>query len=250
MVVLVPDMPSTYTFVINSLGFIVTMSASVLLLAFLSTRSISQKNLLNRILALITIIMVLGSLRHYLMSFIACFWNFELKELVGSYPALSAGLLSARPCILMLSVALCALSTGRLLLVTNPVAFHKINLTIMWAVVTGLLAAVLTGLYYAYGVTVCHGTQTSGMLETLKTELGIPKKFEDNATANTKNPLEEDKAGCRLIPLLPLMMTLFILLEMAEPIYVLVKEFIKLKKENVVTPTKIIQIDNQPSRSL
>ena len=101
MVVLVPDMPSTYTFVINSLGFIVTMSASVLLMAFLSTRSIPQKNVLNRILVLLTILMVLGSLRHYLMSFIAILRNSELRELVGSYPALTAGLLAPRLYITM-----------------------------------------------------------------------------------------------------------------------------------------------------
>jgi len=78
LILLVPGMPNIYTFIINSLGFIITMSASVLLFNFLNTRPPAQKNILNRILVLLILILFAQTIRSFLLSFVACFWNFHI----------------------------------------------------------------------------------------------------------------------------------------------------------------------------
>jgi len=114
LIVLVPSMPSYYTFFINTIGFTLTILASLLLLLFLNSRPLAQKNLLHRVLVLSIIVTLLGTTWHFLMSFVACFFNSQLSQLVNAHPKLSFSLLSTRWYILQGMTAWGGLSAGRL----------------------------------------------------------------------------------------------------------------------------------------
>jgi len=81
LIVFVPGMPSYYTFCINALAFIFTSLACVFFFKFLNSRPSQQKNILNRILALIMIILLVGISQDFAMSFTAIFIN--LKSYTG-----------------------------------------------------------------------------------------------------------------------------------------------------------------------
>lgn len=247
-VLFVPEMPNIYTFVINCLAIIITMAASVLLLCFLNTRPIAQKNLLNRILVLLTILFVVGSLRNFILSFISCFWHHQLKKAVENNPLVTAGLLSVRPYTIMECVALCALSAGRLLLFINPVVFHKIQPTSAWAIIVGILAIVLSALDFVFGLLLCQDNPNTNMMKTFQVETGILDKISFNVTHEEKynftELIKKEDVECRLIPTLPVLMVLFILLETSIVMYIISKEY--LKKTNKVNPTVVYSPPRKP----
>ena len=247
-VLFVPEMPNIYSFVINSLAIIISTSASVLLFCFLNTRPIEQKNLLNRILVLLTVLLVIGSLRNYIISFIACFWHHQLKKAVETNPLVTAGLLSVRPYTIMECVALCALSAGRLLLFINPVVFHKIQPTSAWAIIVGILAVVLSALDFVFGLLLCKDNPNTNMMKTFKAETGILDRISFNVTYeekyNNTELIKKEDVKCQLIPTLPVLMVLFILLETSRVMYIIRKDY--LKKPNKVDPTVVIRPPRTP----
>ena len=247
-VLFVPEMPNIYSFVINCLAIITSMSASVLLFFFLNTRPIEQKNLLNRILVLLTVLLVIGSLRNYIISFIACFWHHQLKKAVETNPLITAGLLSVRPYTIMECAALCALSAGRLLLFVNPVVFHKIQPTSAWAIIVGILAVVLSALDFVFGLLLCKDNPNTNMMKTFKAETGILDKISFNVTYeekyNNTELIKKEDDKCQLIPTLPVLMVLFILLETSRVMYIIRKEY--LKKNNKVNSTVVIRPPRKP----
>lgn len=224
------------------------MSASVLLFFFLNTRPIEQKNLLNRILVLLTVLLVIGSLRNYIISFIACFWHHQLKKAVETNPLITAGLLSVRPYTIMEFAALCALSAGRLLLFVNPVVFHKIQPTSAWAIIVGILAVVLSALDFVFGLLLCKDNPNTNMMKTFKAETGILDKISFNVTYeekyNNTELIKKEDDKCQLIPTLPVLMVLFILLETSRVMYIIRKEY--LKKNNKVNSTVVIRPPRKP----
>ena len=61
------------------------------------------------------------------MSINACFWNSELAELVGTYPLLTAWVLTARFYMVLAVTVMCALSDSRLLLFIKPVLVNSVH---------------------------------------------------------------------------------------------------------------------------
>ena len=70
LIVFLPPMPSSYTLVINFLGYMVSMGAAVFTIYFLNTRPLQQKNLLKRVFILLMGSLILLSSRSFFISVI------------------------------------------------------------------------------------------------------------------------------------------------------------------------------------
>ena len=88
LIVSVPPMPNLYTFIINCLGYTVSVGGSAVLIYFLCTRPTAQKYVLNRLLILCSIIIQILSRRFIVVSFASCFWNSQLLTIVETNPRL------------------------------------------------------------------------------------------------------------------------------------------------------------------
>jgi len=248
LIMLVPDMPNIYTFIINCLGFTVTMSASVLLFRYLNSRPPAQKNILNRILALLILLLAALTIRSLLMSFVACFWSINLSEIVLRYPILTTTVLSIRLYILAATATICSLSCGRLLLVTNPVLFHNIRHSSYGAIVAGALVFIVSVLDITYMSLVCNENTNTRPLFNFQMEMGImaqddfkttiPVTDKPNATKS-----ENEKKFCNTFPIFLVLVICSLFLETVKVLFVLVKEFLKKKKKiNQVRPTELIEV--------
>ena len=246
-------MPSLYTFTINCIGLVTALSASTLLISFLNSRPSAQKNLLNRILALLTIFLMFGTVRNFLVSLIACFWNTELKEFINDYPALSTGLLSFRTCSIIESVLACLLSGGRLLLVLNPAMFHNINPASTWAVVAGIVAIILTALDFTYGFFICNKYSKTNPIFMLKAETGIAVEievnpFSDGSLNNTGQNNDLNDSSCKILPTVTILVCCMIVLELVKLVWLFLKEFRKVKKDKKIEPIQMNHIRPDPSQ--
>ena len=246
LILLVPGMPNIYTFIINSLGFIITMSASVLLFNFLNTRPPAQKNTLNRILVLLILILFAQTIRSFLLSIVACFWNFHIGKIIESYPILTIAVLSSRLYLLAALVVILTLSCGRLLLVTNPVVFHKIQPSSCGAIFAGVLAIMICVLDVTFMAIACNENTNTRALFSFKIEMGIATKGAFNTSpvvdnANTTYSGDEVEF-CWTFPTLLTFVICSILLEVVKVLFVLVKEYLNMKKKMKVKPTELVQV--------
>ena len=248
LIMLVPNMPNIYTFIINCLGFIVSMSASVLLFKYLNSRPPVQKNILNRILAVLILLLAALTIRSLLTSFVACFWSIHLSEIVKRYPILTTAVISFRLYLLAITVTICTLSCGRLLLVTNPVVFHNIRHSSCGAIVAGALVLLFYVLDLTHMSLVCNENTNTSSLFYFKKEMGIMTQDDfKTAIPVTDNPnatkSESEKKFCNVFPTFQVLLICSLFLETVKVLFVLVKEFLKMKKKNnQVRPTELIEV--------
>ena len=223
----VPPFPNYYTFAIDTIGFLTTMIASSLLIHFLNTRPVNQKNLLNRILAIGVLIGLLGTVRNYVMAVVTCFFHSELQEFDNQFPALTASFLSMRITGLMEAVIICCLSIGRLILFATPVVFHNLNPT------TGIIAVgfgvfAIPVVDAAYNWITCYSkveTPISLIILNFQAEMGLSSYSRELSINNTHlNVTEEeikDSYICNPLPITPVVLLSTILLEIARLVTVL-----------------------------
>ena len=173
-VLIVPPIPNLYTFTINCLAYTVTIAVSSFVIYFLNTRSASNKNIINRILVLLIATLILKSTRDFLVSAVACFWKHQLVEIIESNPGIIFLIDSRYYKILYVCLA-SGLSSGRLLLFTNPVIFHRLQPTI-GAMVVGFVTLCVGSLDLIYTWTVCgDDLKRSTMFIHFSVETGIDK---------------------------------------------------------------------------
>ena len=258
LVAFVPEMPSIYTLCISCLGFCLTISASVILIHFLNTRPPAQKNLLNRILVLLTGVLNLGTVRCFLVSVLAYFWNSELKAVTDAYPAIIAGIFSVRFYTIMEIIVICILSTGRLLLFSNPAIFNNLApFATPGAVFAGLLALGISALDMVLLSFMCSENPNTWMLFIFKSEAGInniqnnvmnnttriieddhyakntTRIIEDDHYANNTTRIIEDDQLCSLPPTIYIVITSIMILETSTMVYIFIKEYKKLRRNKV-----------------
>ena len=245
LVAFVPEMPNIYTLCISCLGFCLTISASVILIHFLNTRPPAQKNLLNRILVLLTGVLNLGTARCFLVSVLAYFWNSELKAVTDAYPAIIAGIFSVRFYTIMEIIVICILSTGRLLLFSNPAIFNNLApFATPGAVFAGLLALGISALDMVLLSFICSENPNTWMLFIFKSEAGInniqnnvmnntTRIIEDDHYANNTTRIIEDDQLCSLPPTIYIVITSTMILETSTMVYIFIKEYKKLRRNKV-----------------
>ena len=229
LIVMVPGLPNKYTFVVEFLGFTLTVIASLLILDFLSTRPIVQKNLLNRILILLVITMLLGTTRNFFMTFVTSFFHTDLQLFVDYYPFLALTFLSMRVTGVMECVTGLALSAGRLLLYTNPVLFHNINPT------HGLLISIVSMIIVCcFDLTFtwisCYNTDDlpdHNIIINLYSELGLKRPSAEVNITNLedgKKESNEKKHICHPIPIVELLLLGAFVSEVVRFMFVLIKK--------------------------
>jgi len=233
----VPEMPNSYTFLVNCLGLTLTLFGTILLIWFLTTRQPAQRNLLNRILTLFAVALLLGTFRTFLLSIPACFWNSELKVFVENHPLVTAGFLSLR-CFVLLSTTLpCALSAGRLLLYVKPVLFQKVD-PITGVGVIGSAAVIICMVDITYTLTFFSdmvSLDESMLMVVFKAEMGIEEKVVKPRQNTTLEEITE-RNPYDFLPLIQLMVLGSVGLEIVKVVYAFTKEYIKLKKATRVLP--------------
>ena len=234
----VPPFPNYYTFAIDTIGFSTTMIASSLLIHFLNTRPVNQKNLLNRILALGVIVGLLSTVRNYIMAVVTCFFHSELQEFDNKFPALAASFLSMRITGGMEAVLVCCLSIGRLLLFAVPVVFHNLNPT-TGVIAVGLGVFAITVVDTAYNWITCYSvveTPISSIILNFQAEMGLSsysRVLSFNSThLNVTEEEIEDSYVCHPLPITPLFLLSTILLEIARLVIVLYKKGKTLSRIN------------------
>ena len=234
----VPPFPNYYTFAIDTVGFSTTMIASSLLIHFLNTRPVNQKNLLNRILALGVIVGLLSTVRNYVMAVVTCFFHSELQEFDNKFPALAASFLSMRITGGMEAVLVCCLSIGRLLLFAVPVVFHNLNPT-TGVIAVGLGVFAITVVDTAYNWITCYSvveSPISSIILNFQAEMGLSSSFRvhlfNNTHLNVTEEEIEDSYVCHPLPITPLFLLSTILLEIARLVIVLYKKGKTLSRIN------------------
>ena len=166
------------------LGFTLTLTASVFLIWFLITRPAAQRNLLNRILTLFVSTLLLATIRSFILSIGACFFNSELAALVEAQPVLSAGILSLRCHGVMIMPVMSAISAGRLLMFMDPVIFYLVHAP-SGVMMIGFLSVMIGLSDFAYNLTYCWdevSAEKSILILVFKAELGIQSTTQGNLT--------------------------------------------------------------------
>lgn len=230
LVVYVPEMPNYYTFSVDVLAYSSTGAASGLLLQFLNTRPVAQKNLLNRKLAVLVLFLFLGSTRNFSMALTTCFFHAELQRFVDAHPSLAASFLSMRLTAVMACFSVLALCAGRLLLFANPVYFHNLN-PIHGTILTVLLNVLLSGVDLVYSWVTCYShadDPENKIIINFRTEMGLVKHIQAfNISTllqmnNTESELEE--TNCKPLPSIEIFLGTAVLLEGAKLLVVLVRK--------------------------
>ena len=245
LIVFVPGMPSYYTFCIIALAFIFTSLACVFFYKFLNSRPSQQKNILNRILALIMIILLVGISQDFVMSFTACFFRPELTYLVDTYPGLTLFLLSSRNLNIVGLTALLCLSAGRLLLFAKPVIFINLK-SYTGIIMTVCISIILVIVDNAYRIVDCKEEEykLNMLMKLFRAKLGISKNTLANHTANQQNHtlgmIEEENGKCSNLPVIKIEVACFLILEAAKFVYLLAKKIIKSRIKSKVSPTLVL----------
>ena len=222
-----PPLPDYYTFAVDTVGFTLTTFAGGLLFHFLNTRPVNQKNLLNRILALFVIVVLISTLRNFIMTVLTCFFHAELQEFVEKYSAFSLSVLPMRLTGGMEAVVVCCLSIGRLMLFQTPVVFHNINQTTgVFISVFGMLA--IPVLDMAYNWITCFGVVENPVSEIVinfQAEMGLSLIFKHLETNSTfLNKEDEMERTCHPLPTMSILLICPTLLEFVRILGVLIRK--------------------------
>ena len=266
-IIFVPAPPNLYTIIVNCVGFTAAIFSSSLLLNFLNTRPVAQKNFMNRILALGTTVHICRISKHFVFSLIVFSWETETNKLVKAHLTPVVALLSERYYTILETSLLCALSSGRLLLFIKPVMFQNIHPT-TGGIIASATAIGVTILDFLFGWMTCRHSSQSNLIKNFKDEFGLHEVFdgfideskrifspEDRNTSyeasihllEGKNFSSESQhntsSSCSPyfsfptdVPTVIIMTSIFIVLELAKPIYVCRQEYMKMKKARKVDP--------------
>ena len=150
-------MPHPYTFTVDTVGCIVSLTTSILLQNFLNSRPLAERNLLNRQLLILVYCQYLYTSRAYIISFLAITTQTQLFQFMDNHPVLSSIILSPRPWSALLYTIYCNVSFSRLLLVLSPNTFINLNsqkgfyLTGLFILVITIANTAVTVLWCDYG---------------------------------------------------------------------------------------------------
>ena len=238
LIVFTPEMPSYYTFSINTLGFIVTGFATNVLLHYLNTRPAQQKTLLNRLLVLLVSLSFLTTIRSYLLSVAACWFNALLKEFVEAYPHLCISCMPLKHYSLAVSSGFFSFSAGRLLLFSSPATFNNINPS-LWAMIAGftcISVSVIDSTSHRISCSIIPKDNFGSIMYILKGELGIL-----NLTRFNKSLVEvdwKDKAEepCSYFPTLLVVLLLALVLEGIKICTAVYRKVVQVHRQATVFP--------------
>ena len=277
-VVLVPGLPNYYTFTVSTIAYILTLLASVSILDFLYTRPIAQKTLLNRLLVLFVLTLGLASTRTYALNFITCWFHPQLIRFVDNHPYFATTVFPLQSYTILVGGVFISLCTSRLLLIAKPAFYHNSNPN-LWLFFVGIGSICVCISNSIYSLVTCrnygHGKNIR-LLQLVKTELGLLDDNSEsynrskgidtidvveysenynytdsanfNTTLNSTNCSQHEKtfehiSECTILPMVPILGTCAVCLEIARIILAIVKAI--RKRKNKVGQKKMKQTMNK-----
>ena len=187
IIISAPPLPNYYTFAVDTVGFNLTTITGGLLFHFLNTRPVNQKNLLNRILVLFVVVVVISTLRNYVLTVMTCFFHYELQRFVDEFPALAYSFLPMRLTGEIEAIVVCSLSLWRLILFAAPAKFHNVHP--MTGVITAVLGALAVTVFdIMYNWITCYSVLENPISEiiiNLQAEIGLSSSSKNLETNNT-----------------------------------------------------------------
>ena len=277
-VVLVPGLPNYYTFTVSTIAYILTLLASVSILDFLYTRPIAQKTLLNSLLVLFVLTLGLASTRTYALNFITCWFHPQLIRFVDNHPYFATTVFPLQSYTILVGGVFISLCTSRLLLIAKPAFYHNSNPN-LWLFFVGIGSICVCISNSIYSLVTCrnygHGKNIR-LLQLVKTELGLLDDNSEsynrskgidtidvveysencnytdsanfNTTLNSTNCSQHEKtfehiSECTILPMVPILGTCAVCLEIARIILAIVKAI--RKRKNKVGQKKMKQTMNK-----
>lgn len=242
VVVFVPQMPSYYTFAVSTVGYISTITASVLIIQFLNSRPPAQINLLNRLLALLLLATALAATRCYFLTTIACWANQELAQFVENQQLFSSTVLSLNTYSAICACCFLALCGGRLLLFACPQLYVKLPPRVT-AFIVGSVSVSISIINNVYYATCTHfaDSKSHELLTHVREELGIVKSIVSLNQTSVGNLTVEahEKVGC-LLPTNGILLVIAIVLEIVKTVISVLREYKKqIKKSNLILMTTV-----------
>ena len=254
LIVTTPGMPSYYTFSVNTLGFTVTGVATTALLHYLITRPVQQKNLLNRLLILLIMFSFLTTIRSYLLSIPACWFNGQLKEFVNAYPRLCISFMPLKHYSLTLSSGFLAFSSGRLLLFASPATFNNIKPG-LWAAIAALTCitvSVVDSVSHSIVCSITPNDYPGGLMFILKYELGILNSSRLNMSNLETGGRDDTEKKCSYFPTLIVLLLLALTLEGIKVCVAVTRQICRVRRHAKTMPgtvAKLQQKTRTPGRS-
>lgn len=250
LIVFTPKMPSYYTFSINTLGFIVTGFATYVLLHFLNTRPVQQKNLLNRLLVLLVSLSFLTTIRSYLLSVTACWFNEHLKEFVEAYPGLCISCMPLKHYSLAVSCGFFSFSAGRLLLFSSPATFNNVNAS-LWATIAGftcISVSVIDSTSHRISCSIIPSDNPGTIMYILKAELGILHLTRLNGSLVEINMKEKAEKPCFYFPTLVVVLLLALVLEGIKICIAVYRKVVQVHRQAAVMPVTAAEMKRKIPR--
>ena len=237
-----PQMSSYYNFAVSTVGYISTMTASVLIIQFLNSRPPDQINLLNRLLALLLLAAALAATRCYFLTNIACWANQELAQFVENHQLFSSTVLSLNTYSAICASCFLALCGGRLLLFACPQLYVRLPPRVT-AFIVGSVSVSISILNNVNYTTCTHfaDSKSHALLNHVREELGIVKSIVSLNKTSVGNLTAEthEKVGC-LLPTNGILLVIAIVLEIVKTVISVLREYKKqIKKSNLILMTTV-----------
>ena len=242
-------MPHPYTFAVDTIGWLLSMTTSFLLQKFLESRPLAEKNVLNRQLLILVFVQYMYTSRAYIISFLAISIQPHVLQFMDDYPVLSSFVLGPRQWSALLYTIYCCLSFSRLLLVTFPTIFVNLNSN-RWFYLTGLLTLSVSATLTGINAVMCDFGESYKPIEhwaMAPYEIGFGEAYTaSNFTnnPNTSSTATETHHDCPAFPLLFLIICLIIIFEVVRAIVFITKHIRSRKK--IINSQKRINVSDKP----
>ena len=228
-------MPHPYTFTVDTIGCLVSLTTSALLQNFLNSRPLAERHILNRQLLILVYYQYLYTSRAYFISFLALAFHNQMDMFMDNFPALSSFILGPRHLTVLLYATYCSLSFSRLLLVVSPTIFLNIN-SRRGFYLTGLFTLSASGVSLLINFLMCDFGENYKPIEhwtMAPYEIGIDEqKCILNLTKSHNNSLSnsEKHEGCIAFPMLSLIFCVTFIFEVLKAVVFVTKRISNKKK--------------------
>ena len=126
-ITLVPDSPSYYRFMVDTVGCLLSLMSLVFLEMYLNSRPVNQKNILHSQHRLILYLHGLFTVRCWIVSAAGSLFHDITVIILQCYPTVFISLLVLGPYTILGAIAYCCMTVSKLILVISPATFQNLS---------------------------------------------------------------------------------------------------------------------------
>ena len=249
-ITLVPNNPSYYRLFVDTVGAVLSLLCLFFLELYLNSRPVHQRTVLHGQAHLILYLHLVFAMHCWLVSVGGSLFPDIILMFMKCFPRLFILMVASSPYLLSMATAYCTVAVSKILLLLSPATFHNLSTRIgFW---TSAIAALLVPLIGGILNQIKCEVFTKKLVDTfrqrrlIKYALGISNRTHERAEGNitidtggSKDSSEEDK-DCSTVPVLAIVWTLLIGLELVKLIMASIIEVKKItarrKHVNKVMP--------------